>query len=89
MGEEKPQDEVMDYKALAAYIKLAEGTLRHYVMKGTIPFVKIGTHVRFLKPEIETWLLERKGRPAVKGRPGKADDGLQPLGIRSNRHDGH
>jgi excisionase family DNA binding protein len=81
MGEEKPQaDEVMDYRALAAYIKLAEGTLRHYVMKGTIPFVKIGAHVRFLKPEIEKWLLERKGRPAGKAGQGKADDRLLPFG---------
>jgi excisionase family DNA binding protein len=84
MGEEKPQaDEVMDYRALAAYIKLAEGTLRHYVMKGTIPFVEIGTHVRFLKPEIEKWLLERKGRPVgketTKGEPVRADSGLLPF----------
>jgi excisionase family DNA binding protein len=99
MGEEKPQaDEVMDYRALAAYIKLAEGTLRHYVMKGAIPFAKIGTHVRFLKPEIEKWLLERNRRPAGKRAAqdgqGKADgDGLLPwdtaLEGKENAHDGH
>jgi excisionase family DNA binding protein len=85
MGGEKPQvDEVMDYRALAAYLKLAEGTLRHYVMKGTIPFVKIGSHVRFLKPEIEKWLLERNRRPAgkgaAKGEPVKTDGGPLPFG---------
>jgi excisionase family DNA binding protein len=72
MGEEKPKaDEVMDYRALAAYLKLAEGTLRHYVMEKSIPFVKVGSHVRFLKGEIERWLLERNRRPigrqAAKG----------------------
>jgi excisionase family DNA binding protein len=81
MGEEKPRtDEVMDYRALAAYIKLAEGTLRHYVMKRTIPFVKIGTHVRFLKPEIAKWLLERNRRPAGKSEPVTADGDLLPFG---------
>jgi hypothetical protein len=60
MGEEKPRtDEVMDYRALPAYIKLAEGTLRH--------FVKIGAHVRFLKPEIEKWLLELSANHQVPG----------------------
>jgi excisionase family DNA binding protein len=68
MGEEKPgADEVMDYRALAAYLKMAEGTLRHYVMRGEIPFAKIGAHVRFLKAEIDRWLLERNRRPAGKG----------------------
>jgi excisionase family DNA binding protein len=99
MGEEKPQaDEVMDYRALAAYIKLAEGTLRRYVMKGAIPFVKIGAHVRFLKPEIEKWLLELNRRPAGKRAAqdgqGKADDnGLLPwvaaLEDKENAHDGY
>jgi excisionase family DNA binding protein len=85
MGEEKLRvDEVMDYKALAAWLKLAEGTLRHYVMEGRLPFVKIGAHVRFLKPEIEKWLLERNRRPTgkvtVKGtsKPVKADGGMLP-----------
>jgi excisionase family DNA binding protein len=69
-------DEVMDYKALASYLKLAEGTLRHYVMEGRLPFVKIGSHVRFLKPEIEKWLMERNRRPAGKGkvRDGEQED---------------
>jgi excisionase family DNA binding protein len=67
MGEEKPKaDEVMDYRALAGYLKVAEGTLRHYVMERTIPFVKVGSHVRFLKGEIEKWLMVRNRRPAGK-----------------------
>jgi excisionase family DNA binding protein len=74
MGEEKPRaDEVMDYRALAAYLKLAEGTLRHYVMMKLIPFTRIGSRVRFLKKEIDRWLLEKSSRPAGrkegKGKP--------------------
>jgi excisionase family DNA binding protein len=68
MGEGNPQgNEVMDYKALAVYLKMAEGTLRHYVMREEIPFAKIGAHVRFLKTEIDRWLLERNRRPVGKG----------------------
>jgi excisionase family DNA binding protein len=83
MGEEKPRaDEVMDYRALAAYLKLAEGTLRHYVMDRSIPFVKVGSHVRFLKTEIDRWLLERNRRPAerqaVKGGTGRGEGGQLP-----------
>ncbi|MDR2376726.1 MAG: helix-turn-helix domain-containing protein [Treponema sp.] len=77
MGEGKPgSDEVMDYKALAAYLKMAEGTLRHYVMEKSIPFVKVGTHVRFLKGEIDRWLLERNRRPLGMGarKEGTAND---------------
>jgi excisionase family DNA binding protein len=74
MGEEKPQgEEVMDYKRLAGYLKMAKGTLRHYVMRGEIPFAKIGAHVRFLKNEIDRWLLERNRRP---GRKGAVKDGM-------------
>jgi excisionase family DNA binding protein len=80
MGEGKPQvDEVMDYRSLATYLKLAEGTLRHYVMEQSIPFVKVGSHVRFLKGEIETWLLERNRRPAGRqaAKSGTDDKGGQ------------
>ena len=83
MGEEKQKaDEVMDYRALAAYMKLAEGTLRHYVVDRVIPFVKVGSHVRFLKGEIDKWLLERNRRPAgmqaVKGGVDKGEGGQLP-----------
>jgi excisionase family DNA binding protein len=84
MGEGKSRgDEVMDYGALAAYLKMAEGTLRHYVMREEIPFAKIGAHVRFLKTEIDRWLLERNRRPAgrgaVRGEPVKGEERLLPF----------
>jgi excisionase family DNA binding protein len=68
MREERPQgNEVMNYQTLGAYLQMAEGTLRHYVMREEIPFVKIGAHVRFIKKEIDRWLLERNRRPVGKG----------------------
>ena len=38
---EPPTDEVMDYRGLSGYVKLAERTLRKIVMRGEIPFFKI------------------------------------------------
>jgi excisionase family DNA binding protein len=81
MGEDKPGvDDVMSYKDLAVYLKMAEGTLRHYVMAQTIPFVKVGAHVRFLKREIDTWLKERQRCPVDKGmaRAGRDKGGELP-----------
>ena len=53
---EPPTDEVMDYRGLSVYLKLAEGTLRHRVMRGEIPYIKIGRSVRFAKKHIDRWL---------------------------------
>jgi excisionase family DNA binding protein len=59
MGEEKPQaDDVLDYSGLAAYLKVAEGTLRHWVMKGRVPFIKMGSRVIFFRKQIDPWILE-------------------------------
>ena len=54
-----PTHEVMDYNGLSAYLKVAQGTLRHWVMKGKIPCIKIGRNVRFSKKQIDGWLEEQ------------------------------
>jgi len=53
-------DEVMDYRGLSAYLKLAQNTLRHKVMRNEIPFYKIGSSVRFCKKDIDEWLAGHK-----------------------------
>ena len=55
---EPPNDEVMSYKGLSAYLKLSQNTLRHKVMNGKIPFFKIDGAVRFSKKKIDAWLEE-------------------------------
>jgi excisionase family DNA binding protein len=57
---EPPTDEVMDYRGLSLYLKVAPGTLRHWVMKGKIPCLKIGRNVRFSKKHIAVWLEEHR-----------------------------
>jgi excisionase family DNA binding protein len=54
------QNEVMDYRGLSAYLKMAPNTLRHKVMRNEIPFYKIGSSVRFCKKDINEWLVEHK-----------------------------
>ena len=55
MTEAQPE-EVMNYRGLSMYLKMAEGTLRHWVMNDKIPHFKIGKSVRFAKKEIDKWL---------------------------------
>ena len=68
---EPPADEVMDYKRLAVYLKVSPGTLRHWVMRERIPFIKVGSNVRFAKKQIEAWLESNAYTPRTgRGRKG-------------------
>jgi excisionase family DNA binding protein len=63
---------------LAAYLKIPEGTLRHWVAEGRIPFSKLGFHVRFSKSVIDQWFRDhqRDGlRGAGRGGGKKRRDG--------------
>jgi excisionase family DNA binding protein len=63
------EDEVMDYRGLSVYLKMAHGTLRHKVMRGEIPFYKIGSSVRFAKKDIDAWLAGyRRGLRVAKSK---------------------
>jgi excisionase family DNA binding protein len=72
-------EEVFDYHGLAAYLKIPEGTLRHWVIEGRIPFAKLGFHVRFSKKAIDKWFEEnrrdRKGTGGAGEKPGSAGGG--------------
>ena len=69
---EPPENEVMNYRGLAVYLKMAENTLWHKVMRGEIPYIKIGSSVRFAKKHIDVWLEKQskgaKGGPAAGGK---------------------
>jgi len=49
-------EDVLNYRGLSVYLKLSQNTLRHKVMKGSIPFFKIDGAVRFSKKQIDKWL---------------------------------
>jgi excisionase family DNA binding protein len=50
----------MSYKGLSAYLKLSQNTLRHKVMNGKIPCIKVDGTVRFSKKKIDAWLEENQ-----------------------------
>jgi excisionase family DNA binding protein len=62
---EPPCDEVMDYRGLAGYLKVSPGTLRHWVMRERIPFIKVGSNVRFARKQIEAWLESNARKPRM------------------------
>jgi len=63
---EPPTDEIMNYRGLSVYLKVAENTLRHWVMKGAIPYIKMGSSVRFVKKHIDAW-MEGQSKGVKKG----------------------
>ena len=74
---EPPTEEVMDYRGLSVYLKFAQGTLRHWVMRGKIPYFKIGESVRFSKKQIDLWLAEH--HQESKRTQAKKDEELFPV----------
>lgn len=50
------EEELMDVKEVAKYLKLDEQTIYRKVDAKTIPFIKVGGVIRFRKESIEKWL---------------------------------
>jgi excisionase family DNA binding protein len=81
------REEVFNYRGLAAYLKIPEGTLRHWVIEGRIPFSKLGFHVRFSKSEIDKWFKEHQrdyryaGKEAGGKKQGKNGEGGGTKGL--------
>ena len=56
---DEPGQSVMRYSDLARYLQISQTKLRHDVMMGIIPYVKIGSCVRFVKADIDNWLKKK------------------------------
>ena len=54
------KDELINVKNLASFLSVSEKTIRDWVFKGTIPFVKFNGSVRFVRREIENWLQKER-----------------------------
>ena len=48
----------LDVKSLSEYILVPENTIRSWIARKSIPFIKVpgSTHVRFLKSDILQWM---------------------------------
>ena len=47
---------------LAEYLDVPIATIRDWCHKRTVPFVKVGRHIRFKSSDIEIWLKQRSVR---------------------------
>ena len=48
-----------DTATAARYLNCSEGTLRQWVSKRRIPFVRVGRLVRFRREDLDRWMDER------------------------------
>lgn len=46
---------------VARYLNVAEQTLRQWVWRRRIPYLKLGKSVRFRRSELDTWMSARRG----------------------------
>ena len=53
-------DEYLDTATVAQYLKMSPNTIRQYVSRGRIPFIKVpGSNlVRFSKNQIDQWMMQ-------------------------------
>lgn len=52
--------EILTVKDVARILKVSDRTLRRILAKGGIPAKKVGGQWRFIREEIEAWLIEWK-----------------------------
>mgnify|MGYP001220046296 CR=1 FL=1 len=47
------------YTRLADFLDVPIATIKDWVYKRQIPFVKVGRHIRFVPSDVQKWLSER------------------------------
>jgi excisionase family DNA binding protein len=72
MKEQSGMETYLTIEEAAAYLKLANQTIRIYVLNKTIPYRMVQTSVRFRLSEIEKWIDSVGGN-----RPDDPADGLE------------
>jgi excisionase family DNA binding protein len=60
-GENGGMETYLTIEEVAAYLKLAQQTIRKYVLNKSIPYRKVQKSVRFRLSEIERWIDEGGG----------------------------
>jgi len=69
-------EKYMTTEELAEYLKLAEQTIRRWVLNREIPFHKIKKAIRFRVSEIEKWIDEGGGHTLPQDRYGDIEGDL-------------
>jgi excisionase family DNA binding protein len=72
-GQEGVKETYLTIEEVAAYLKLAQQTIRKYVLNKSIPYRKVQKSVRFRLSEIEKWIDEGGGCRNYKPRDREGD----------------
>lgn len=84
MKSTQSMNQYLNVKEVAELLHIAEKTVRKYVWQKSIPYTKIGGHVRFNKERLNLW-LEQRDVPTLEeiqfGPSGKSSSNIR----RSNR----
>src|ERR1019366_6510979 len=59
--------ELMTAKEVEELLRIDVKTIYSYVQRGLLPYVKIQSNVRFLRPAILQWMEERQYKPGARG----------------------
>ena len=62
-------DRLLNASEAAEYLGYSEGTVRNKASEGVLPYVKLGTALRFRLSELDAWIAEVDA--AAKERMGK------------------
>jgi excisionase family DNA binding protein len=60
-------NELMTAKEVEELLRIDVKTIYSYVKRGLLPYVKIQSNVRFLRPAILQWMEERQYKPGPRG----------------------
>jgi predicted DNA-binding transcriptional regulator AlpA len=60
-------NELMTAKEVEELLRIDVKTVYSYVKRGLLPYVKIQSNVRFLRPAILQWMEERQYKPGARG----------------------
>ena len=60
-------NELMTAKEVEELLRIDVKTIYSYVKRGLLPYVKIQSNVRFLRPAILQWMEERQYKPGARG----------------------
>jgi len=72
-SQEALAEPLLDAAAAARLLSVRPSWIYEAVRAGRLPHLKIGRHIRFLRSDLESWVLTTRagGSPAPRGRPRK------------------
>jgi len=58
----QPHEASWGVPEVAKYLQVSQDTVRGWIWKQTVPFVRVGGLIRFSKAEIDEWIRDGKKR---------------------------